>query len=265
MTTISPIQTADLESNLDHTEIYKQSLYLPAELSSQDLTFEILNGGMHINSYIGKNNKTARSITPEKVQMGSFAQGYYFGFDRNHFIMAEQQSPLGITVSGSGTVMQKRILHSSLCADVFFPFQPSLVLFGFQALFCQEASRWATGVESLRNVEDFFDVTMKAGMIDSGTVSNLLPNATYYHKLPTTRYVNGPGGRTGTSKTNSRVALPDEDSWRFVSRQGQVAGTICKPGYFTCRVSIGALSHNDDIKKQKLHTPTGGVWILALR
>ena len=60
MSTIPSIQSADLSDNLDHTEIYKQSLYLPTELSSQDLTFEILNGGMHIDSYIGKNNKTAR-------------------------------------------------------------------------------------------------------------------------------------------------------------------------------------------------------------
>ena len=83
--------------------------------------------------------------------------------------------------------------------------------------------------------------------------------------MPTTRRANGVGGRAGLSKTNSRLPLPDEDSFRFVSRQGQLSGSDVRAGYFTCKVTIGALSHNDDIKKQELLTPTGSIWVLALR
>ena len=259
MPVIPPLTPAQLTAKLDEESIYSESLYFPSLLSGGDLTFEILNGGLTSKNYTDDNFV----IDPEKVQSGSFAQGDYFGFDRNDFTCAEQQDPLGYTVANSGTVIQKRIVHSSLAADLFIPFQPKLVLFGFQALFCQESTYWDTGISELQDVEDFFDVTIKAGML--GEVSNTQIAAKHYHKLPTTRYANGPGGRTGTSKANSKLPLPDEDSFRYVSRQGQLAGADIRSGYFTCRVSIGALSHNDDIKKQELLTPSGSIWVLALR
>lgn len=259
MPTIPPLLLSDLGTTLDNESIYSESLYLPQLLSSPNVTFEILNGGLTEKNYTDKDFV----IDPAKVQPGSFSQGYYFGFDRNDFTCAEQQEPAGYTVANSGIVIQKRIVHSSLAADLFIPFQPKLVLFGFQALFCQEATYWDTGHSDLQDKEDFFDIALKAGQL--GTVSNINITSKYYQKLPTTRRANGVGGRAGLSKTNSRLPLPDEDSFRFVSRQGQLSGSDVRAGYFTCKVTIGALSHNDDIKKQELLTPTGSIWVLALR
>tara|TARA_R100001443_G_scaffold8698_1_gene18135 strand:+ start:27900 stop:28682 length:783 start_codon:yes stop_codon:yes gene_type:complete len=260
MALIPNLIAQDLGDTFDNEVIYEESIYFPTYLSnSSNLTLEILNGGLEEKNY----KDDGYVIDPAKVQPGSFAQGYYFGFDRNDFICAEQQEPLGYTVAGSGTVMQKRMVHSSLAADLFIPFQPKLVLFGFQALFCQESTYWKTGVTDLDEVEDFFDVTLKGGQL--GSVSNNNIDSKYYQKLPTTRRANGPGGRAGLSKAVSKLPLPDEDSFRFVSRQGQLSGANVRAGYFTFRVTVGALSHNDDIKKQELLTPTGSIWVLALR
>tara|TARA_B100000424_G_scaffold41837_1_gene28313 strand:- start:4109 stop:4912 length:804 start_codon:yes stop_codon:yes gene_type:complete len=260
---VKNLTISEFGPNLEQELIYNSSIYNPKVLSKTSLTFEILNGGLHYNHYVGNGYTKNRTVTPEKIQYGSFAQGFYFGFDRSHFICAEQQSPEPLELTSAGRTLNKRIPHSSLCADVFIPFQPSLVLFGFQALFCQETTMFHTRVQGLKNKEDFFDVSMKAGMTENISTTGI--EEKYYHKLPTTRLANGPGGRCGVNRINSELPLPDEDSWRFVSRQGQISGSNVRPGYFTCQVSIGALSHNDDIKKQKLHTPSGGVWILALR
>jgi len=241
--------------------IYEDSIYLPgliASIPNQKLTFEILNGGLDRENY----TEDKYRIDPSKVQAGSFAQGYYHGFDRNDFICAEQSFSETETVADS-KVIKKRVVHSSLAADVFLPFQPTLVLFGFQALFCQDATYWDTSVTELQDVEDFFDIALKAGNLHN--VTNTSVEKEYYQKLPNTRWANGLGGGAGSSKSDAQFPLSDEDSYRFVSRQGQIAGASVKPGYFTCRVTIGALSHNDDIKKQELLTPSGGIWVLALR
>lgn len=253
--------TSSLTDIISAEAIYEDSIYFPGLVSNiptQKLTFEILNGGLDKENYTEDKYK----IDPSKVQTGSFAQGYYHGFDRNDFICAEQTYSETEVYSGT-TAIKNRVVHSSLAADVFLPFQPTLVLFGFQALFCQDATYWDTSVSELEDVEDFWDIALKAGNLHNVTTSGVAHS--YYQRLPNTRLVHGLGGGAGPSKTFAKFPLSDEDSYRFVSRQGQIAGASVKPGYFTCRVTIGALSHNNDIKKQELLTPSGGIWVLALR
>jgi len=261
MPLITPMTPASLTDIISAKAIYEDSIYLPGFVSNiptQKLTFEILNGGLDIENYTEEKYK----IDPSKVQTGSFAQGYYHGFDRNDFICAEQTFAETDVYAGT-TAIKNRVVHSSLAADVFLPFQPTLVLFGFQALFCQDATYWDTSVSELEDVEDFWDIALKAGNLHS--VTNTGVSSAYYQRLPNTRLVHGLGGGAGPSKKFAQFPLSDEDSYRFVSRQGQITGASVKPGYFTCRVTIGALSHNDDIKKQELLTPSGGIWVLALR
>jgi hypothetical protein len=264
MPLITPMSPASLTDIISAQAIYEDSVYLPGLVSNiptQKLTFEILNGGLDKENY----TEDKYRIDPSKVQAGSFAQGYYYGFDRNDFMCAEQTFSETSLYQGT-TAVKNRVVHSSLAADVFLPFQPTLVLFGFQALFCQDATYWKTSVSELQDVEDFWDVALRAGNLHDVTDSSAAAvQPAYYQRLPNTRWVNGLGGGAGSSKTDAKFPLSDEDSYRFVSRQGQISGASVKPGYFTCRVTIGALSHNNDIKKQELLTPSGGIWVLALR
>lgn len=253
MPIIPPLAQGTLQGRVDSDVIYSESVYNPnpAGAAVPPLTFELLNGGLTRHNYTDSDHQ----IEAQKVQIGTFAQGYYHGFNRNDFMVAEQC--LGkTTITGNDTVATERKIHSSLSCSLYIPFKPTLILFGFQAMFCHDAPRWVTGVTGLNNVDDFWDVMLQAGNNPNQNAHSVL----YYQKLPNTMYITSVDGQS-----SKKDPLSDEDSWRYVSRQGQLDGGAVTAGYFSARVTVGALSRNDDIKKSKLQTPSGAIWVLALR
>ena len=257
MPIIPPLAQGILQGKVDADVIYKESVYNPnpGGATVPPLTFELLNGGLTRHNYTDSDHQ----IEAQKVQIGTFAQGYYHGFNRNDFMLAEQCFGK-TTITGGDDVATERKIHSSLSCSVYIPFKPSLILFGFQAMFCHDAGHWVTGSTGLNQVHDWWDLMLQAGNNpDQNTHS-----VKYYQKLPNTMYITKVKGSVEYNN-DDYYAFSDEDSWRYISRQGQLDGGAVSAGYFTARVTVGALSRNDDIRKAKLQTPSGAIWVLALR
>jgi len=253
---------------VDAETIYKESLYAPASniTNVSQLTFEILNGGMTIANYSGGANK----LKAHQIAMGSMAQGYYFGFNRTDFMYGEQFNDSTSTTS-SVTHATERLVQAGLSFNVFLPWDTKVVMYGYQAMFVHDATEWnvaASGSDPEITGSEFYDMSLLCGTnLSTSTLSTTSTNPSLflYHKMPHNRYATDVGGTvTDGSDTYSAPAL--ETSFRFVSKTGMIEGASApSKGHLQVKVCVGAQIKQNDPRKSKIKTPSGSIWLVALR
>lgn len=211
---------------------------------SQPLTMEQMRGNLQSTNYIGGDD----SIEPWMVQSGALVRGSYWGTDRWCFQYAKQTS---IAVDAAGAA-DLRIVHAQLTKRVFLPWDAGTVLYGYQAWFRQDATRWEDEDDSPTYAPEWWDVRVRIG----GSVKQ-----SSYARLPYGRQSNGPPG--STLSVHTEPGVQKEDRWRWVNKDGGLKNV--SKGYFTVQITIGCYIHQPDQKTAKLLTPSCGAYVMAFR
>tara|TARA_R110000824_G_scaffold199734_6_gene383718 strand:+ start:10010 stop:10729 length:720 start_codon:yes stop_codon:yes gene_type:complete len=226
---------------LNAKEIYDGGIFDPNK-SNPD-SFEILNGGLDSDNYGGGEH----SIPAWACQIGSFAYGFYQGFERHDFVYARQMSKENKTALG----LPQRSIHAGLTAKAFLPWDASVLLYGFQAFFKQDATNYVGNDSD----SEYYDIRVDF----DGT-----PNKSMSTHLPRGRWDSG-----YTSTPNGVAGMHEEEWWRYVSKQTLVENV--SKGYRTIDISVwseiyvpGNYTEGGQYDS-KLITPSGAVWMLAIR
>ena len=230
---------------LDAKEVYENGVYSPQERS-----LERLNGGLDRQNFVAGLIHD-HDIKPWAMQRGTFAQGYYHGFDRMEKIYGFQCS-----TDHAGDAGAQRIPHASLCARVFIPFAASAIMYGFQAWFQHDATKWVSAPPdggSTGNSDEYWDWRFK---IQSMAGDYEAPSKALSGILPFGRIYDG-----------NKFFMP-EGQWRYVHKSGMLStrnGVSLSKGYFSIEFSMAGKLAPVDSADSKVKTVAGGVWILALR
>lgn len=219
--------------------IYSEGLYAPA---NPPTSLEVLHGGLEEANYAGG----AGSIPAFACATGAFVVGYYVGFDRWEFTYAKQMS----------NDPDQRVVHAGLTSQVFLPWDASMVWFGFQALFRQDATVWDRD-----KIDDALNpTTLKREFWDWRFSFNGSPVSGLAGRLP-------PGRWTDDSPDTSPVVMDpgwhNENRWRYVARTASELNV--GKGYRSLSLNLWAGVFGPDNKSAKVITPSGGVWIFAVR
>ena len=212
-------------------------------------SLEILNGGLDSVNWTG-----GATIPPWAVQIGANAVGIYEGFDRWEFTYARQ-----IALDASyGADEKDRVLHGGLALTFHLPWTASKVLFGWQAFFRQDATEWDNDNDSAQGQRyEFWDFRTKY----DGTVYGGL-----YGKLPHGRTTISQSDGVDEAGVYTPPGMHAENRWRYVAKMGMVTtGSGLSKGNHFLRISMWAGVFPPDPEIAKCLTPTGGIWILALR
>lgn len=237
-----PTMTLTTGNAVSIPEIYTNGLFDPAVTPD---TLEILNGGLDLENF-GAGN---RSIEPRMCQYGSFALGYFSGFTREHAVYADQVS-LDI-----GSNAQQYHTHTSLSAKLFLPWAPSILLYGYQAFFQQDATVWDTdGDEGGKKTELWsIKISRRSGTtVDEKEESRtILPWASSTPDPPT--------------EASSSVSVSDnsEKRWKYVNKHQVETGVNKGYSEFEIRVSPNVKYPNQ--RHAKVKTVIGGFYALAIR
>ena len=182
---------------------------------------------------------------------------------------AEQTSNTVADVQTGISRSTTRIVHSQLTVNIFLPWDTNTVMYGYQAMFNHDATAFvaANGGGTISD-QEFWDIELQIGRkLDASTLSTATSNPAYalYHKLPHNRYADEDNGTTiDGSDTYSPIAY--EGAFKFVSKTGMLTGNDApSKGFMEVRLTVGANIFNNDPRKAKLKTLSGGIWILALR
>lgn len=236
-----PAMALPAGSDVNADDIYAEGLFAPDQPPT---SLEILNGGVDEANYGGG----AGTIPPWACQWGSFAVGYWVGFDRWEFAYAKQMS----------NDNSLRVVHAGLASRVFLPWDARLVLYGFSAWFRQDATIWDTdGLDDDTAAatpvkREYWEGKVYFGGAEVDGLEFRLP----------------PGRHTASSPYTLPPALTDpgvhaENRWRYVARSS--AQKNIGKGHRKVRVSMWAGVIGPDQLLEKLVTPSGGLFILALR
>ena len=111
-------------------------VYSSGDDTSSERTFESLNGDL------GKSNfsTAANSLTAECFKVGTFARGYFYGFnfpDRYHESQFDQD-PVKLANDDNRSPKRYFVASYSLSANIFVPY-PSITYISYQGFFCAEA------------------------------------------------------------------------------------------------------------------------------
>ena len=216
-------------------------------------SLEILNGGMDTTNYTGGDN----SIPMWAVQYGTWACGFYTGFDTWEYTYAQQL--VSEDVSPSERI--RRNVHARLSYSFFMPWTASLLIVGYQAFFQQDATLWdsdndegAAGTQAA-----YWDIKCHLG---GSALSEWLV------KLPATR------SSVGLADANNPGAdgwvdplFSIENRWRFLSKMHMVQplDSNLSVGNHRLDLSTWMRVYANDSKQAKCKTACGGAWALALR
>lgn len=206
-------------------------------------SLEILNGGLDDENYNGGTG----SIEPYMCQFGSFALGYFSGFNTTHKVFGTQLS------KNTATAAPQMIVHSDLSSTVYLPWAPKMLLFGYQGFFQQDATVWDN--DGSRSIEDW---EIRLFRRDSNGVSGVVPGTNT--KLPwgrITDFVN-----TDTNALHL-VGENDEKRWRYVSKHKTL--TNVNAGYHDFEVRVYSGITYPDRERAKVKTVVGGFFMLAIR
>jgi hypothetical protein len=234
MAVLNPVTLTSAQ--VDAPELYNKIVYGPTT-SFPHPTFEALNGSMD-----GGNWKVNEELPAWGWQYGSFAQGKWYGFDQHEWVYAKQLGGGG----KDGADIAERAVLAHHTATLFMPWEASVVLFGIQGFFQQDATVWnaTTATPSIEH----WDYRIEFG-------GNVFPGL--YGRLP--------HSRTSVALPTDGVApgYAVETRWRYVSKFGMVKNV--PKGHTRVRMSLwaGIFAPGEGIPKVAI--PTGGVWVLALR
>jgi len=247
---------------VDAETLYKESLFSPTDSPNNlsAITFEILNGGLTSDNFVG----TGNSLKAHQIEMGAMAQGYYFGFDRTDFVYGEVFNSTNETVLDivRGT---DRVIHSSLSCSVFIPWDTKAIMYGYQAMFAHDCSYYQDYNGGTDDHSEFYDLEIQIGNDldpDASSTAATNPSLQLHQILPHNRLALETNGTVIDGDPYSPVA--DEGSFRYVSKTGMISSTVSK-GYLQVIVTVGAKIMNNDPRKSKIKTPSGSIWIMALR
>jgi len=226
---------------VDATEVYAKAIYAPGTVYPFQ-TFEALHGGLTSGEYTGVDGR----LPAWAAQYGTFAQAQYNGFDQPEYVYAAQLGGGGTL----GTTIDERVVLQQLTADVFIPWDASVVLFGVQAFFCQDATNWDKDITTALKRE-WWDYRVEFG----GTNFPGL-----YGRLSAGR---GSTDEPTVDPLTDDPGFNSEVRWRFVSKFGMAKAV--QKGHNRVRVSVWTTVRAPDQLNAKVVVPTGGVWILAIR
>lgn len=234
------------QPHLDAEEVY-DDLWSPATTPDSG---EILHGGLNEDNYYGGQPGANQTLAAHQVQQGCFMRGFYQGFERWEFTYARQLDGDGATPGAVPDVASQRVVHAGLSGRFFVPYSTSAILYGYQALFRHDATEW--GNNGGAHLFEFWNLQVKIG----ATVEQCL-----FHRLPHNRF--SAGVPDPASAFYANPGHSDERRWRWVHKQGMLKDQ--DPGYFQFQVSVWARIMAPDAQEAKLQTPTGGLWMIALR
>jgi hypothetical protein len=219
-------------------ELYDKLVYGP-QPTIPHLTFEAMNGSMDPGNW-----KSGAKLPAWGWQYGAFAQGKWHGFDQHEFVYARQMGGGG----KQGQEISERAVLAQHTTNIFLPWTASVVLFGVQASFQQDATVWDNDLTSGGPFYEFWDYRIEFG-------GNVFPGM--YGRLPHARA----SASMATDGVDPGYAC--EHRWRYVSKFGMVKNV--PKGHTRVRMSMWAGVFAPDGPKAKVVIPTGGVWVLALR
>jgi hypothetical protein len=259
------------EMTIDSLDVNAEELYNKSIFNaSTDETYEILNGRLSNDNYSGG----SKSIPAYACQAGSFAAGFYVGFDKDEFVYAEQ---LGGNTSGAAN---ERVISAGLSSDIWLPFDAEFVMFGVQAFFKQDAVAFIGSAGTYTEYWSFrcyFDDDQISGMtavIPHNKINTLKEGSNNFYTLS----VDGAGDHNGDIWTSSTTVTSGVDSdgdtvfdysygkesrYRFMSKMS--AKTNVSKGYHSITSSFFAGVSDGNQGGCKLVIPTGGIWALAFR
>jgi len=201
-------------------------------------SFAILNGQIDTANWSAGDE----TIPTWAIQYGSFAAGAYFGFDRWEFTYARQTS---------GPNEAFYALHAGYTTRWFIPFDARIIFYGYQGFFRQDATVWSSGA----GIKEDWQLKFQF----DGSLQN-------------DSRVSLPHGRDSTAApSGADPGTPDENRWRYAAVTGVLmnATSLDTPtktkGYRSLKVRVGGTVSAPDQTKAKLLTPSGGIWLLAIR
>ena len=210
---------------------------------SSGTSLEILNGGLNNENYSGG----IGSIEPYMCQYGSFAMGYFSGFNQTHKVY-------GTTLSANtATSEPQMIIHSDLSSSVYLPWAPKMLLFGYQGFFQHDATVWDN--DGTRSIEDW---EIRLFRRDSNGTAGF--PAGMKAKLPWGRAVDITQYDTDETYVNP---LHEQNRWRYVNKHKVI--TNAEAGYHDFEIQIYSGINYPDRFKQKVKTVVGGFFMLAIR
>lgn len=236
MADLNPVSLTSAQ--VDATELYDKIIYGPSTTLPHQ-TFEAMHGDMD-----GGNWKANEKLPAWGWQYGAFAQGKWHGFDQHEWVYGRQLGGGG----KSGDLITERAVLAQHTATVFLPWPASVVLFGVQGFFQQDATVWDNKVTHGGPFYEYWDYRVEFG-------GNVFPGL--YGRLPharTTDHMPTDGVDPGYAS---------EARWRYISKFGMVKSV--PKGHTRVRLSLWAGIFAPDDFKTKVAIPTGGVWVLALR
>ena len=134
------LTSVELGDTLDVDRIYQYGIYNPTFSDGDDLsgdkTFESLNGELTKSNFSTAGN----TLTSECFKVGTFARGYFYGFDfpdRYHEAQFDQD-PVKLQNDDNKTPKRYFVGSYSLSANIFVPY-PSIAYISYQGFFCGEA------------------------------------------------------------------------------------------------------------------------------
>lgn len=224
-------------TTVDAAQVYTGGLFDPVNPPD---TLEILHGGLDDDNYGGG----ANSIPARCFQLGSFGLGWYAGFDRWEFTYARQLS--------DDQAATYAVRHAGLSTRLFLPWTASVVFYGYQGWFTQDATYW--------NFDDGNPANHVREYWELGFNRNGTPEAQMLARLPFTR------DSTDLPGTDPYVDDPGdsaENRWRWVHKMSVDASVAA--GYQTFDLVVRSNVKYRDGKTAKVITRSGGIFVLALR
>jgi len=235
---VIPSMTLNTGDPVSAEELYTNGIFDP-KVTPED--FEILNGGLDLDNF-GAGN---RSVEPRMCQYGSFAMGYFSGFTREDATYARQAS------ADDGTSDTQYVIHSSLSTRIFLPWEPSVLIYGYECLFLQDATKWDT--DGTPQTEHWnIRLTRRSGSTidEKEQCRHVLPWASESVDIP---------DKTSSMSVTSNL----EDRWRYINKHN-TEKSVSK-GYHEFEVRLYPTIKFPDARIAKVKSVIGGFYALAIR
>ena len=142
---------------------------------------------------------------------------------------------------------------------------PSVFSMDIVSLFAHDCTQYNASFTG----DEFYDLSLQIGNeLDPNTVNatGADPALYLYQKLPHNRYATNDGRNCHAHSSVDYSPIALEESFRYVSKTGMVSGTSAPDkGYLASSIDSRCRIYNTDARKSKIKTPSGSIWIMALR